>query len=55
MKKSSINQDKVISKIIGICIQEKQRNKDFDVGKHIQIIFDKIFNSSQQKIAEFFI
>ena len=39
LKKSSISQDKLLSKLIGLCLIEKQKNRQFDMRGLLQVLF----------------
>jgi len=47
LKKSSISQDKLLSKLIGQCLIEKQKNRQFDMRGLLQVLFTQIMGTSQ--------
>jgi hypothetical protein len=47
LKKSSISQDKLLSKLIGQCLVEKQKNRQFDMRGLLQVLFSQIMGTSQ--------
>jgi len=46
LKKSSFSQDKLLSKLIGQCLIEKQKNREFDMRGLLQVLFTQIMGSS---------